>query len=163
MLSKYSTCIVSMFFNWGTLKQHKAECADVILVPDSPFPLPFAFHLYDFLLLMAKTAFLGLAHALKCPEVTLSMVWFVFKMLCAWWCFLKELQLMYLQKQLMLLTVTGLSQQLTGAILCYVRYSWDNICTVRAYELSHLENVKCDHVFFCQQEMANHINHLSFC
>lgn len=56
------------------LRYIKAECADVILVPDSPFPLPFAFHLYDFLLLMAKTVFLGLAHALKCPEVTLSMV-----------------------------------------------------------------------------------------
>lgn len=38
---------------------------------------------------------------------------------------------MYLQKQLMLLTVAGLSQQLSGVILSYVTYSSDAICTVR--------------------------------
>jgi len=45
------------------------------------------------------------------------------------------------------LTVASLSQQLSGAFLCHVVHSRDTICTARVYKLSHLENVKCDHVF----------------
>lgn len=71
----------------------------------------------------------------------------MFKMLCARRSFQEELELMWLLKNSLCLSQCRPESATERGFLCHVMHSLDTICTARLYELSHLENVKCDHVF----------------